>query len=197
LFSQAPRSLFAVQRDERVAPMSWFAPAIVGNIGLLSNLNRNLVPCFPKHCSERSAPRFHRVLARQPGVDVRDCLAVGVTDDVAAGGSCRRSAGELVGCRAQVAVASLPRDIGLLYAGGAPYPGWMAPKHPQPRPRSAAGPPMTLGNMRSLGVRSIAITCELCHHAAVLSVEPWPDDVPVPTFEPRMVCTRCGIRARG
>jgi hypothetical protein len=56
---------------------------------------------------------------------------------------------------------------------------------------------MTLGNMRSLGVRSIAITCELCHHAAVLSVEPWPDDVPVPTFEPRMVCTRCGIRARG
>jgi hypothetical protein len=40
--------------------------------------------------------------------------------------------------------------------------------------------PMTLGNMRSLGVRSIAVTCELCHHAAVLSVEPWHDDVPVP-----------------
>ena len=25
---------------------------------------------------------------------------------------------------------------------------------------SAPGPPMTLGNMRSLGVRSLAVTCE-------------------------------------
>jgi hypothetical protein len=23
--------------------------------------------------------------------------------------------------------------------------------------------------------------------------EPWPDNMPVPTFGPRMVCTRCGI----
>jgi hypothetical protein len=52
---------------------------------------------------------------------------------------------------------------------------------------------MTLGNMRSLGVRSLGVSCELCHHAAVLSVEPWPDHVRVPTFGPRMVCTRCGI----
>jgi hypothetical protein len=48
---------------------------------------------------------------------------------------------------------------------------------------------MTLANMRRLGVRSLAVTCELCHHAAVLSAEPWPDHVPVPTFGPRMVCT--------
>jgi hypothetical protein len=26
-----------------------------------------------------------------------------------------------------------------------------------------------------------------------LSADPWSDDVPVPTFGPRMVCTRCGI----
>jgi hypothetical protein len=26
-----------------------------------------------------------------------------------------------------------------------------------------------------------------------LSVEAWPDHVPVPAFGPRMVCTRCGI----
>jgi hypothetical protein len=38
---------------------------------------------------------------------------------------------------------------------------------------------MTLGNMRKLGVRSLA--------------DGWPDDVAVPTFGPRMVCTRCGI----
>jgi hypothetical protein len=47
--------------------------------------------------------------------------------------------------------------------------------------------------MRSLGVRSLAVSCELCHHAAVLSAGPWPDHVPVPSFGPRMVCTRCGI----
>jgi osmotically inducible protein OsmC len=28
---------------------------------------------------------------------------------------------------------------------------------------------------------------------ATLSVEAWPDHVPVPAFGPRMVCTRCGI----
>jgi hypothetical protein len=27
----------------------------------------------------------------------------------------------------------------------------------------------------------------------VLSADRWPDDVAVPTFGPRMVCTRCGI----
>ena len=31
---------------------------------------------------------------------------------------------------------------------------------------SVPGPPMTLGNMRSLGVRSLAVMCELCHHKA-------------------------------
>jgi hypothetical protein len=53
--------------------------------------------------------------------------------------------------------------------------------------------PMTLGNMRQHGVRSLAVACLICHHAATLSAEPWPDHVPVPTFGPRMVCTRCGI----
>jgi hypothetical protein len=52
---------------------------------------------------------------------------------------------------------------------------------------------MTLGNMRSLGVRLLAVSCTLCHHAAVLSAEPWPDHIPVPTFDPRMACTVCGI----
>ena len=48
--------------------------------------------------------------------------------------------------------------------------------------------PMTLGNMRSL-----AVTCELCHHEAVLSVHRWTDASMVRAFRPHMVCTRCGI----
>jgi hypothetical protein len=53
--------------------------------------------------------------------------------------------------------------------------------------------PMTLGNMRELGVRSLDVSCWNCQHRAVLSAEHCPDDVAVPTFGPRMVCTSCGI----
>ena len=62
---------------------------------------------------------------------------------------------------------------------------------------SPPGPPMTLGNMRSLGVRSLFVTCELCHHEAVLSAERLErrcarcDD-----FRPRMVCTQLRDRRR-
>jgi len=59
----------------------------------------------------------------------------------------------------------------------------------------APGPPMTLGNIRANGVRSLAVWCggRGCNHQAVLDVSAFPDDVPVPMFGPRMVCTRCGI----
>ena len=53
--------------------------------------------------------------------------------------------------------------------------------------------PMTLGNMRQNGVRSLAIYCECCHHEAVMNVDQWPADAPVPAFRRRMVCTGCGI----
>jgi hypothetical protein len=55
---------------------------------------------------------------------------------------------------------------------------------------------MTLGNMRSLGVRSLAVSCILCHHAARLDVDGYTDDATVPSFGPRMVCTSCAIRRR-
>ena len=53
---------------------------------------------------------------------------------------------------------------------------------------------MTLRNMRENGVRSLAITCGAvhCHHDAVMDVSAFPDDVAVPYFGPRMVCTACG-----
>jgi hypothetical protein len=52
---------------------------------------------------------------------------------------------------------------------------------------------MTLGNMRTKGVRSLSVNCWACHHQAVLAVDAWPDHVPVPSVGPRMVCTACGI----
>ena len=48
-------------------------------------------------------------------------------------------------------------------------------------------------NMRSLGVRSLTVICELCHHEAVLPADRWDDAVLVRAFRPRMVCTVCGI----
>ena len=53
--------------------------------------------------------------------------------------------------------------------------------------------PMTLGNMRANGVCSLDVSCWNCHHRAIMSADAWPNDVPVPTFGPRMVCTRYGI----
>jgi hypothetical protein len=47
--------------------------------------------------------------------------------------------------------------------------------------------------MRDNGARSLFVSCWNCHHRAVLSADAWPDDLPVPTFGPRMVCTACGI----
>jgi hypothetical protein len=49
------------------------------------------------------------------------------------------------------------------------------------------GEATTFGNMRENGARSLAVSCWICHHQAVLSTDRWPDHVPVPSFGPRMV----------
>ncbi len=62
------------------------------------------------------------------------------------------------------------------------------------KPRAAhSGPAMTLANMRANGVRSLVIYCHCCHHSAELNADAYPDDLPVPWFGPRLVCTRCGM----
>jgi hypothetical protein len=60
-------------------------------------------------------------------------------------------------------------------------------------PRSLSRRPNDLGTMRANGVRSLDVSCWLCHHRAILRAGPWPNDVPVPSFGPRMVCTNCGF----
>jgi hypothetical protein len=54
---------------------------------------------------------------------------------------------------------------------------------------------MTLANMRENGVRSLCVTCEVCHHEAVMNVDAFGEAVPVSAFGPRLVCTVCGIMA--
>ena len=53
---------------------------------------------------------------------------------------------------------------------------------------------MTLRNVRDNGVRSLWVCCGAlhCHHDATMNVNAFADDVPVPSFGPRMVCSVCG-----
>jgi hypothetical protein len=52
--------------------------------------------------------------------------------------------------------------------------------------------PMTLGNMRSLGPRSLDVTCNACGHHTTANVDSYPDDMPVLSFCLRMRCRKCG-----
>jgi hypothetical protein len=53
---------------------------------------------------------------------------------------------------------------------------------------------MTLGNMRANSARTLAAWClgRGCNHFRVLDVSSYPDDLPVPSFGPRLRCDRCG-----
>jgi hypothetical protein len=50
--------------------------------------------------------------------------------------------------------------------------------------------PMDLANMRQNGV--LEIICHQCRHKTVMNVDHLPGDLTVKSFEPRMVCTKCG-----
>ena len=56
--------------------------------------------------------------------------------------------------------------------------------------------PMTLGNMREHGVRSVAAHCQdlSCGHSASVNVDHLADDVPVPDVALRLRCSACGSR---
>ena len=64
------------------------------------------------------------------------------------------------------------------------------------KPNQPAGPAMTLGNMRELGVRGLSIKClnPKCLHEATVSVDDYADDMLVRGFAKRMVCAKCGGR---
>jgi hypothetical protein len=68
----------------------------------------------------------------------------------------------------------------------------MSPKHPP-------GPPMTLGNMRALGVKQLVAYClrDECRHVGLINVSKYPDDTEVPWFREHVVCVKCGAHGRG
>jgi hypothetical protein len=55
---------------------------------------------------------------------------------------------------------------------------------------------MTLGNMRANGVRSLMVVCTnvTCRHEKIVNVDPYGDDLSVPSFGPLMRCELCGQR---
>jgi hypothetical protein len=53
---------------------------------------------------------------------------------------------------------------------------------------------MTLANMRQNGARSLRAFCagRFCNHSKTINVDSYADDLAVPDFGPKFVCSRCG-----
>ena len=66
------------------------------------------------------------------------------------------------------------------------------------RSKQPPGQPMTLGNMRKLGVQRLVATClnDACRHQGLIDVSKYPDDIEVPSFASKIVCAKCGARGR-
>jgi ribosomal protein L44E len=54
--------------------------------------------------------------------------------------------------------------------------------------------PMTLGNMREHGVRSVDATCEACRHETTVNVDALPDHLYMPDVALRLRCSACGSK---
>jgi hypothetical protein len=54
---------------------------------------------------------------------------------------------------------------------------------------------VTLGHIRGHGCRGVLVYCESihCNHAAEINADWLPDETPVRSLCPRMVCTACGL----
>jgi hypothetical protein len=64
------------------------------------------------------------------------------------------------------------------------------------RPTRYRGPPVTLGHIRSHGVRHLLICCSqglYCHHSALINADRWPDETVLLDMNRKAVCTKCGI----
>jgi hypothetical protein len=58
------------------------------------------------------------------------------------------------------------------------------------------GPPVTLGHIRSHGVRRLLFYCSeglYCHHSAIIDADRWADETVLLDLDRRAVCTKCGM----
>jgi hypothetical protein len=64
--------------------------------------------------------------------------------------------------------------------------------------KQPSGKPMTLGNMRHLGVHHLIATClsDACRHQGLIDMSKYPADTEVPSFANKVVCAKCGARGR-
>jgi hypothetical protein len=64
------------------------------------------------------------------------------------------------------------------------------------KPEQPAGPAMTLGNMRDLGVQRLIASClnDACRHTALIDVWSYPAETEIPYFRRHVVCAKCGSR---
>ena len=60
------------------------------------------------------------------------------------------------------------------------------------KPKRPPGPPMTLGNMRKLGVQNLLASClnDACRHTALIDVSSYPAETEIPWFSTRAICAR-------
>jgi hypothetical protein len=60
--------------------------------------------------------------------------------------------------------------------------------------KQSPGPPMTLGNMRELGVYRLVVHCnnDECRHTTLIDVFNYSDGVEVSSFQRRTKCGKCG-----
>ena len=54
--------------------------------------------------------------------------------------------------------------------------------------------PMSLGNMRQHGVRSVDAACEACKHEAAVNVDSLADNIYVPDVALTLRCSACGSK---
>jgi hypothetical protein len=66
------------------------------------------------------------------------------------------------------------------------------------KPKQPAGPAMTLGNMRDLGVSRLIASClnPSCLHEGLIDVSSYSPETEVPYFSRKVVCAKCGARGR-
>ena len=64
------------------------------------------------------------------------------------------------------------------------------------RSKDTPDPPMTLGNMRELGVQRLIASClnDPSRHQTLIDVSSYPAETEVPSFGRRVVCAKCGSR---